>query len=196
MKISDVSGVILAGRNSKRMGQSKPFLIINGKRMIDIVSEKLRQVFTEVIIVTDEKEAFPNRNCRIIEDMIKGYGPLGSIYTGLKEIDREGAFFTACDMPNLNNELILRLIDSTDLERYECTIPRHSKGIEPLHAVYSKQILPKVEKVLSSGKLALTEILANCRCKYIDVDESEVSSFVNINTPEDLTHCQHLLSYP
>ncbi len=186
MKISDVSGIILAGGDSKRMGCPKPFLEICGKRMIDIVLGKLRQIFTEVIIVTDKKEAFLNQDCKVIEDVIKDCGPLGGIYTGLNEIDSSAAFFTACDMPNLHNELILRLIDSTDLKRYECTVPKHSKGIEPLHAVYSRQVLPKVEKILSSGKLSLREVLANCRCKYVDVDENELSSFININTPDDL----------
>lgn len=193
MKISDVSGIILAGGGSKRMGYPKPFLEICGKRMIDIVLEKLRQIFTEVIIVTDKKKAFlvayesvKFQDCKVIEDVIKDCGPLGGIYTGLSEINSSAAFFVACDMPNLHNELILRLIDSTDLKRYECTVPKHSGGIEPLHAVYSRQVLPKVEKILSSGKLSLREVLVNCRCKYVDVDENEVSSFININTPDDV----------
>ena len=172
------------------MGYPKPFLEICGKRMIDIVLWKLRQIFTEVIIVTDKKKAFLaaflNQDCRVIEDVIKDCGPLGGIYTGLSEIDSSAAFFVACDMPNLHNELILRLIDSTDLKRYECTVPKHSKGIEPLHAVYSRQVLPKVEKLLSSGKLSLREVLVNCRCKYVDVDENEAFSFININTPDDV----------
>lgn len=168
------------------MGCPKPFLEIGGKRMIDIVLWKLRQIFTEVIIITDKKSTFFNQDCRVIEDVIKDCGPLGGIYTGLSEIDSSAAFFTACDMPNLHNELILRLIDSTDLKRYECTIPKHPGGIEPLHAVYSRQVLPKVEKILSSGKLSLREVLANCRCKYVDVDENEISSFININTPDDV----------
>jgi molybdopterin-guanine dinucleotide biosynthesis protein A len=193
-----ISGIILAGGKSTRMGQAKPFLMMNGKRMIDVVVEKLKELFSEVVIVTDGKGEFAGLGCRVVEDVVKGCGPLGGIYTGLREVSGDGAFFAACDMPFLHKGLISRLIDLTDFENYECVVPRHSKGlpqkrIEPLHAVYSGRIVPAIEKSLGAGKLSLRELLANCRCKYVDVGEDEVGSFTNVNTPEDLvcalTYC-------
>ena len=187
-----ISGVILAGGRNSRMGCRKAFLEIGGKKMIDVILGKLRQFFAEVIIVTDKKGDFVHHECRVIEDIIEGCGPLGGVYTGLREIAGGAGFFVGCDMPYLHERLVSRLIAEVDLARYECIVPKHSKGIEPLHAIYSRQILPKVERALSSGKLSFRELFADCSCKYIDVDETEISSFVNINTPEDLAHCQDL----
>lgn len=189
---NNISGVVLAGGRNSRMGCPKAFLEIGGKKMIDIILEKLRQFSAEVIIVTDKKEDFVDYECKVIQDIIEGCGPLGGIYTGLREISGEAGFFVACDTPYLRGDLLSRLIAEVDLTRYECIVPKHSKGIEPLHAIYSREILPKVERALSSGKLSFRELFADCSCKYIDVDESEISSFVNINTPEDLAHCQDL----
>ncbi len=172
------------------MGYPKAFLEIDGRKMIDIILEKLSQFFTEIMIVTDKNVEFLSCECRVIEDIIEGSGPLGGVYTGLREISGEAGFFVACDMPYLHEGLVSRLIAEVDLTRYECIVPKHSKGIEPLHAIYSRQILPKVEKTLNMGKLSFRELFADCSCKYIHVDESETSSFVNINTPEDLAHCQ------
>ncbi len=189
-----ISGVILAGGRNSRMGYPKAFLEIGGRKMIDIILGKLKQFFTEVIIVTDKNGDSLHCECRVIEDVIEGCGPLGGVCTGLREISGEAGFFVGCDMPYLHGGLVSRLIAEVDLTRYECVVPKHSKGIEPLHAVYSRQILPKVEKTLNMGKLSFRELFADCSCKYIDVDQSEISSFVNINTPEDLANCQHLLS--
>ncbi len=187
-----ISGVILAGGQNSRMGCRKAFLEIGGKKMIDVILGKLKQFFTEVIIVTEKNGDSLYCECRVIEDIIEGCGPLGGVYTGLREISGEAGFFVGCDMPYLCEGLVSRLIAEVDLARYECIVPKHSKGIEPLHAVYSRQILPKVERALSSGKLSFRELFADCSCKYIDVDETEISSFANINTPEDLAHCQDL----
>ena len=186
MKTDSISGVILAGGESRRMGCRKAFIAIDGKKMIDIVLEKLSRLFSEIIIVTDRKEDFLHYECKVVEDIVKGCGPLGGIYTGLKEVSTDRAFLVACDMPYLHEGLISRLIADPDLKSYECIIPKHAKGIEPLHAIYSRQILPKAERLLNAGKLSLRDLFANCSCNYIEVDENEVISFVNINTPSDL----------
>lgn len=190
-----VAGVILAGGRSSRMGHPKPFIEISGRRMIDIILEKLKCLFDEILIVADKEKDFSSYGCRAVTDKIKGCGPLGGIYTGLKEMFSEAGFFVACDMPYLDTALISEIITEVDFDN-ECVIPKHSKGIEPLHAVYSRGILPKIKLLLDDRKLSLRELLADCSCKYIDVEASRARSFININTEEDLTRCQSRLFYP
>ncbi len=193
MQFSDRSGVILAGGQGKRMGSPKPFLLIDGRRMIDIVMGTLGELFSEILVVTDRKGGFEGRHCKVVEDVVEGCGPLGGIYTGLKEISGESAFFVACDMPFLDTGLVSRILNLDDFKNYECIVPRHSGEIEPMHAVYSRKIIPKIERCLESGRLALRELLADCSCKYVEVDKREIGSFTNINRPEDLARCRDLL---
>jgi molybdopterin-guanine dinucleotide biosynthesis protein A len=183
----DITGVILAGGKSSRMGSAKEFLSVNGKPMLDNVLDVLHPLFYEIFVVTNDKKRFPNlRRTKVVEDLVRGSGPLGGIYTGLRTITCEKAFFVACDMPFLHNALIRKLLDCAGQSDYDCVIPRSTKGPEPLHAVYSRKIIQRIEESLKGKDLSIVQLIKRCRCKYFDVTEEEASSFLNINTPQDL----------
>ena len=189
MRYRNVSGIILAGGKSRRMGVFKPFLLIEGRRMIDVIIDKLRPFFGEIMIVTDNKNKFLGfKDVRVVEDLVKECGPLGGIYTGLKEMSDESGFFIACDMPFLHNGLIERILDATveGGRIQEVVLPLVEGKIEPLHSVYSKRILPKIKTALEQKRLSIKDFLKDCRCKYVEVREDERKSFANINTREDL----------
>ncbi|MBT9130721.1 MAG: putative molybdenum cofactor guanylyltransferase [candidate division WS2 bacterium] len=201
------AGVVLAGGKSKRMGFPKELLTINGKRVISRILDVLKSFFEEILIVTNDKELFREfKEIKIVEDLVKGYGPLGGIYTGLKTITKQWGFFLAVDMPFLHNGLIKRILslieaeDSTfvgattlkgshcnvsEKESVDCIVPCLNGGLEPLHALYSKTLLPKIEKTLKGKDFSVKHLFKNygCKCKYVDVGKEEKNSFLNINTP-------------
>lgn len=182
-----ISGVILAGGRSNRMGFPKSNLLVKGKRIIDITLEVLQTFFDEIFIVTDDRKQIGQiKGANVVEDLVKGCGPMAGIYTGLKVISNDRAFFVACDMPFLHPGLISRLLDSAKDGSLDCVIPHSDKGIEPLHAVYAKSILAGLEDALSRGELSIRQLLHRYNCKYIKSRKEELSSFFNINTPEDL----------
>lgn len=171
------------------MGFFKPFLVVDGRRMIDVIIDKLRPFFGEIMIVTDRKDNFSNfKDVRVVEDLVKECGPLGGIYTGLKKISEESAFFIACDMPFLHNGLIERILDATAEggSIQEAVVPLVEGETEPLHSVYSKRILPKIKMAIEQKRLSIKDFLKDCDCKYVEVREDERKSFANINTTEDL----------
>lgn len=183
----DFSGVILAGGKSSRMGFPKPFISANGRRIIDITLETLRPFFKEIFIVTNDRKLFIEfKDIKLVEDLVKECGPLAGIYTGLKSISNPKAFFVACDMPFLHNELIERLINISKDSPADCIIPCSDRGVEPLCAIYSKPIIPKLEKALEQRDLSLVNTLNNINCEYVMTTQEEAKSFVNINTPQDL----------
>lgn len=188
---SDISGIILAGGNSRRMGFPKAFLSLGGRRVIDMLLAILRTFFDEIFIVTNNKNNFKRfEGLRVIEDLIQGQGPLGGIYTGLKSISQDKAFFVACDMPFLHRGLIKRLIDASKGE-YSVIVPYSHRGIEPLHAIYSKSMLTDLENSLSRKEFSLRGFLQHCNCKYVRAYRKELASFSNINTPKDLKEIFH-----
>ena len=184
---TDISGVILAGGKGTRMGFPKSFLTVKGIKVIDTVLNILKSSFEEVFMVTDDKERFNEfKNVKVVEDLIRGCGPLGGIYAGLKGICNDAAFFVACDMPFLHTDLIERQISMFKELNCDCLVPRWEGAIEPLHAVYSKSSLPQVEICLRTGELAVKEFLSHINCCYMDVDAKESGTFYNINTPQEL----------
>jgi molybdopterin-guanine dinucleotide biosynthesis protein A len=183
----NISGAILAGGKSSRMGINKAFLDVKGKRIIDRIIDLFSALFTEIIIVTENSHNFKEfRNAHIVEDIYKLQGPLGGIYTGLKESFTENVFFTACDMPFLHIGLISRLCVVADSGLYDCVIPCSSRGIEPLCGIYNKNILELLYASIVSKDLAVKSCLSKCRCKYLETSLEESISFYNINTKEDL----------
>lgn len=204
--MKDISGVILAGGKNKRMGYPKAFLTVGGKRIIDRILEVFMLFFDEILIVTDDRSKFAEfKNIKVVEDLIKGIGPLGGIYTGLKSISKGRGFFIACDMPFPHIGLIKKLMNVSENTDFECVVPYSEKGIEPLYGIYAKSILVKLEdslpRMISSKskhrdvlrrilrrqtkEFSVNKFLECCNCKYIKPEPEELSSFYNVNTPED-----------
>jgi FdhD protein len=115
-------------------------------------------------------------------------GPLGGIHAALTNCIAERAFVVGCDMPTLNSLLVRELC--TMPAEIEVVIPETPGGLEPLHAVYSRKCLPKMEQMLSTGErrilsffeLAQIRLVPRNRVSCLDPD---FASFRNINTPEE-----------
>jgi len=186
-KYKNVSGVILAGGQNTRMGEHKAFIEIDSKRIIDRILDILHKLFEEVVIVTNDAKRFSEfKNVLITEDLIKGCGPLSGIHTGLESISFDKAFFVACDMPFLHIEFIKRLVEYSLDNNEDCIIPRSENGIDPLHAIYFKRILPRVHRQLNTKEFSLSRLLRLCKCHYMDVPTEEMKSLTNVNTKEEL----------
>jgi FdhD protein len=195
MRISDVAGVILAGGESSRMGKNKALLTVNGERMIETAYRSMAELFTEVLLVTNAPERYDFIPCRKVCDLYPGMGPLGGIHAALSCCSAERAFITGCDMPNLNTQLIRELSEIPG--GVDVVIPETPGGLEPLHAVYAKSCLPKMEMMLHAGERRLLSFIDMAQIRLVprgriaELDPG-YASFRNINTPEDyrqLAHC-------
>ncbi len=192
-KYSDFSGVILAGGRGSRLGFPKERLSFRDRNIIAMNLELFNSLFEEVLIITDNQKRLTGvSGVKIVKDLVKDCGPLGGIYTGLKKISRDKAFFVACDMPFLRIDLIERLLNISRKNIYNCIIPYSYKGIEPLHAIYHKRILSNLEKCLCKKNLSIKQLLSNCDCKYIRCHKGELISFFNINTADDLKEMKRI----
>lgn len=118
------------------MGQNKAFIQIEGLPIIDRICALFKQLFQEVIIVTNETELFRNLDSRIYADIIPNKGALGGLYTGIYYSTFKYSFCVACDMPFINKSLVEFLIRNTRDE--DVIVPRTKDGLQPLHALYSK----------------------------------------------------------
>jgi len=183
------SGAILAGGKNKRMnGIAKSFIRIQDTPIIRKTIDILKSIFEEIIIVTNSPSDYKayNKDCRIVSDIIKDSGPPGGIHSALSYASRDAVFVVACDMPFLHNGLIVRLLDAAKEDQVDCLIPCSERGPEPLHGVYSKSIIPKLENAIKKREFCIASILEQVNCKYVKAKKEEQSSFININSPEDL----------
>jgi len=121
--IKGVTGVILAGGKSSRFGANKAFAEVNGRQLIRRVTDIMGSVFEELIIITNDPGEYSSLGLPMHEDLIKGLGPLGGIYTGLEKMPERLGFFVACDMPFLNEDLIRYITEKMD-DDLDAVVPR------------------------------------------------------------------------
>lgn len=184
----DVSGIILAGGRSVRMGQNKAFLEIDGKRIIDRTASLFNSLFKELILVTNTPEEYAYLGIKTVSDIFPGKGSLGGIYTGLFHSPNEYSFIASCDMPFLRMDLIEFLLSHK--EDNDVVVPRPRDGDEPLHAVYSKRCLKPIEAMIRKGDLRIIGFYPEVKVRGVSEEElmpyiSNPSPFLNINTPEE-----------
>ena len=190
-----MTGVILAGGKNKRMGRNKAFLKINGRTIIDQIVDIFKDIFDEVIIVTNSPLEYLHLNLRIVTDLVPNKGALGGIYTGLFYASFQHIFVSACDMPFLNTEFIQYMMSKVD--NLDVIVPRSDDGLQPLHSIYSKSCLKHIETLITSKNLKVVSFYPRVRVKEISRQEitsfdPQQSLFYNINTSEDLEKVEKL----
>ena len=187
-RIPGVTGVILAGGESRRMGCDKSLLPIAGARFIERIYRQMAALFDEVIIVTNSPGLFEELPCRKVPDLYPVKGSLAGIHSGLSHARSDRIFVVACDMPFLSAEVIRRLCARS--EAADVIIPRSERGVEPLHALYDTRCLPAVEELLDAGEKKIVRFFPQVRvCEvpptaFADCDP-DGRSFRNINTPQE-----------
>lgn len=187
-KIKGVTGVILAGGKSSRMGSNKALLPYKGGRFIEAIHRQLSEIFEEVLLVTNNPEQYEFLPCRKVADLFPGAGALAGIHSGLHHSSNPAIFAVACDMPYLNNGLVRHLAGQADQE--SVVVPEGPDGLEPLHAVYGKGCLEAIEECLIREEKRIVSFFN--RANVIMVQSEQVArfdesfaSFSNINTPQE-----------
>lgn len=186
----ETTGIILAGGKNKRMGENKAFLEINGERLIDRTLAIFRKIFHDIIIVTNDPLSYIEfTDAAIVTDIYKEKGPLGGIYTGLFYSRNDYAFVCPCDMPFLNKDFIEYLVGKNG--KYDVIVPEFSEGYQPLHAVYSRNCLPSIKRLLLMDKLKITGFYRDMRVLMIPPAQitpfdNDGRLFRNLNTPQDV----------
>jgi molybdopterin-guanine dinucleotide biosynthesis protein A len=196
------SAIVLAGGRGRRMGiVEKALLEFEGKTILERLLENLFRVVDEVILsvrdsVQKEKllpvlEKFPEREIRFCFDSKEDAGPLEGIRAGLLESTSEYSFVCAGDMPFVNFRVVDLLFEKA--EGHDATLPRwDDRMFEPLHAVYSRKMLPEIEKAFEKGKHSvLAPVFQMHDVVFVEVSEirevdPELRTFINLNVIGDI----------
>lgn len=163
--------------------------------LIEGIVEKMARIGDEVIIVTNSPQKYGHLEARLVGDVYPGKGSLGGIYSGIKAAHNQHSLVVACDMPFLDLRLLRYMILLSPGQ--DVVIPRVGELTEPLHAIYSKECLQPMERLLSAGRLKIIDFFPEVRVRYVEEQEIKLFdpqclSFFNINTPADLQKARNL----
>ena len=183
----DITGVILVGGKSRRMGRDKAFLQIAGKPLFEGVLEIFRESFDRIVLVGDRAERFAGYGLPVFPDIYPG-SALGGLYTALSYAETEYIFVSSCDLPFANRGILLFLCSLRD--GFDAVVPNSDRGFEPLFALYAKSCLGPMRELLECGNFCAYGYYPHVRVRYVQGGElahldREGRSFVNVNTPEE-----------
>ena len=187
MKKQAVTGIILAGGASRRMGMDKGLCNFNGKELVRYSIDLLLPICNNLLISSNNEALYSKFGYPIIVDAHKNIGPLGGIYSCLKQSATTDNLVLSCDMPFLSSELLRTVLSLS--ESYDIVVPQHNNSyLEPLAAYYSVSIIPIIEESIANDDFKLINLFNKVRTKIV-MDEDDLGSikqFKNFNTPQDL----------
>ena len=192
------SGVILSGGLAARYdGTEKALLQVGGVRILDRIYEIYRELFDEIILVTNSPEKFLEWDLLIVADLFPIRSSLTGIHAGLFYATNPYAFISACDTPFLKKEMVETVIGRIEAQ-IDIVMPETSAGFEPLCAAYSKRCLEAAQNNLEQEKLKITRTFRKSRIKTISEKvlrqiDPALRSFFNINTPGDLQQAEEMI---
>lgn len=180
-----VSAGILTGGKSSRMGSDKAMLEKDGKSFLEIQMELFAD-FAEVLVSVAKGKEYPFENVTFVEDELEDYGPLEGIRQLLKASKENWVFVMATDLPFMKKEFIDKILSQIDdCKDYMAVIPCSNERVHVLSGLYSKDVLPLIEELISLDKHAIMALIDKIPVKFVNIDDhlGFEEMIININTP-------------
>lgn len=188
-KIKGITGFILAGGASTRMGSNKALLEVGGYPIISTIYRTLSSLFHEVVVVTNSPLDYDFLPCCKVPDIYPGYGSIAGLHSALIHSNTAYSFVTACDLPFID-PVVIRYLCDVCTDEYDAAVPSSIGGVEPLCAVYSSLCKDVFENAIQQGERKILDVMGRINIRKVTYNEvqrigGQANSFLNVNTPEE-----------
>ena len=207
---SNITGFILAGGKSTRMGKNKSLLKIGEHTIIERVVNLMKGLFKEVIIITNQEDEYEFLGLPMFEDIYNDIGPLAGIHSALLNTATERNFIISCDIPLMTADVIKYLIKYPT--KKPITIARADNFIQQLIGVYAKNLVPTIENIIERSSAlkdernpeqnkrgcSVLELVKSVDSEIIDIEKEYPlyvpGTFYNMNRPEEYNFIKDIMS--
>jgi molybdopterin-guanine dinucleotide biosynthesis protein A len=191
------AAAILAGGAARRLGGAvKALLPIGDRRIIDRQLAALLTVTRTIFIVAPDPAPFDGLGLRVVPDAVAGAGALGGIYTAIVESPEPRTLVLACDMPFVTPALF-RALAAPERADADVVIPRSTRGLEPLCAVYARACAAPILERIRRGALQASGLpgvtVSEIGPEVIAAIDEDGLLFANVNTPHDYARAAGLI---
>jgi len=186
----DLACGILIGGLSVRMGRPKALMPVDGMTLLERTVRIARSAISDVMLIGHPPFELPDplRRLPLIADAPPGCGPIGGLAGFFNAQPETDCMLLACDMPNLNAELLRRLRDAA-VEDVDAVVPQCLAGgnsVHPCCAMYRSTAATSVFEAVGARQFAMQGLLDRLHIRWISLNESEASWVANMNTPDDV----------
>ncbi|MEM9333480.1 MAG: NTP transferase domain-containing protein [Pseudomonadota bacterium] len=188
---SALSGLVLAGGRSRRMGTDKALLVNNGESQLAMAVRLLRDVCDAVFVSTREDQVDEPERARFpqLVDRYDDLGPVAGILSAMDERPDDDWLVVACDLPKLSAQTLQALIDERGSEAPMIAFRSSQNDLpEPLCAIYTRRSASILRRFVDDGLKCPRKMMINSDTRLIDLPVPDALD--NMNSPEDLARSQ------
>ncbi len=194
--LTNIGAAILAGGQSTRyFGKNKALLKIIDQTILERNIITLGPIFKEIHLISNHSTDFEQYKLPVFKDRYNNIGPLGGIFTALFHSNSKAIFVFSCDMPFLSSDLINDILVFFTGNNFDIVIPQINDKIEPMHSIYSKNILPLLEEhIKHTDNYKIRQFFNKVSTSYLQIENTTVNqkAFLNVNSPKDLQIAHNL----
>jgi len=187
IRTRDITAVVLAGGQGRRMGgQDKGLIEINGKALIAILVDQLKQQISSILINANRNlERYQAMGYPVVSDQLSDYqGPLAGFACAMTAVDTDFILTLPCDGPSLSTDYVARFIASQARTGASICVADDGERLQPVHALVKVDLLSSLNAFLDSGERKIDRWYA--MHDFVQTDFSDCADmFRNINTPSD-----------
>ena len=186
MKATGLTGVILCGGKSTRMGTDKGLILFQNKTLVEQAIDSIK-AYCPVILLSTNNKSYSNFGYRLVHDIYTNIGPIGGIYSGLTEIETERCLITACDIPHIEANIFDRMISESKVSQI-MLLKLSDSYFQPFPAILSKSVIPAVKDQIENRNYKLQDLYRKIELQQPDhVATINIDNIpLNINTRKDL----------
>ncbi|HLX29806.1 MAG TPA: molybdenum cofactor guanylyltransferase MobA [Casimicrobiaceae bacterium] len=185
---ADITGVVLAGGQGRRMGNvDKGFVELAGRPLVAHVIDRLApQVGTIVVNANRNAERYAQFGYPVVADAIAGFaGPLAGLHAGLSAAKTPFVVTCPCDSPFLPHDLVERLAKTFESNDLDIAVARTHDQPHPVFALVRRSVLRHLARFLEDGGRKIDAWYASLPLAEVAFDDEE-DAFRNINTQAEL----------
>lgn len=184
-----LTGLVLAGGSSRRMGADKARLPVGAIPLATHVARRLEPICGTVLLASGDGERLGDLGYRQVADVEVGRGPIAGIVAGLEAAETELIAVVAVDMPRASADVLRFLADRWNGEH--AVVPTDGELLQPLHGVYAATAAGPLRTCLREGVRAVRAALDRLDVAVVGPDgwehlDGEGRFLTNVNDPGDL----------
>ena len=185
LDLKSIGAIVLAGGQSRRMGQDKGLMFLNGKPMISHVLNAIKESGINEILIISNNNEYSKFGHPVFNDEYLDKGPLGGIHSGLSNSSKEYNLVITCDTPFVDSEMITQLMSNCSDNRI--TLVRDNDRVHQLIGIFKKDIDVEVKDHIEKGWLKMEPFNESLGAKVLNSDGwgLKADCFLNINSMED-----------
>lgn len=180
--MNKLTGIVLAGGLSTRMGQDKGLLQYKGRTLVEYSIEVMKTLCSEIIISSNNSD-YKHFGYQLVSDIHQQTGPIGGLYAALSESKTDDTIICPCDMPYITGNIIKQILNE---KSHNMAVVAKSKTekIYPTLGYYNKSCLPIILQQIEQGNYKMQWLLKKLNAQSVVIDDAK--SLLNFNSPEDI----------